>query len=79
MFRYTYGDQSLNEASAPQVVFDAVAPLVGASWGSRPGGRGIRPKRDASLDTLLIIAETMVQDIRDPTSPTLGTHRCLSS
>ena len=27
------------------------AVFVGASWGSCPGRRGIRPKRDASLDT----------------------------
>ena len=25
--------------------------FVGALWGERPGGRGIRPKRKASLDT----------------------------
>ena len=27
-----------------------MAIFVGASWGQRPGGRGIRPMRDASLD-----------------------------
>ena len=27
------------------------AVFVGASWGQRPSGRGIRPKREASVDT----------------------------